>query len=193
MALCFFRIAMKTEIFQPCGSCWVSHIWWHIWCSNFTASSFMTWNSSAGIPSLPVALLVVTLSNAHLTSHSRMSGPRWVIPPSWLSGSWSSSLYTSLVYPCHLFLYFLLRFGPYHFCPLLSPSLLEMFPWYHYFSWRDSFSFPFCCFPLCLCIDHWERLCNPFFVWNSTSYTYIFPFLLCFLILFLSQLFVRPP
>ena len=27
------------------------------------------------------------LSKAHLTSHSRMSGSRWVSPPSWLSGS----------------------------------------------------------------------------------------------------------
>ena len=30
------------------------------------------------------------LSKAHLTSHSRMSGSRWVIMPSWLSGSWRS-------------------------------------------------------------------------------------------------------
>ena len=28
------------------------------------------------------------LPKAHLTSHSRMSGSRWVITPSWLSGSW---------------------------------------------------------------------------------------------------------
>ena len=27
-------------------------------------------------------------------------------------------------------LYLLLLLGPYHFCPLLSPSLHEMFPWY---------------------------------------------------------------
>ena len=32
------------------------------------------------------------LSKAHLTSHSRMSGSRWVITPSWLSGSWRSFL-----------------------------------------------------------------------------------------------------
>ena len=44
------------------------------------------------------------LSKAHLTSHSRMSGSRWVITPSWLSGSWRSFLYSSSVYPCHLFL-----------------------------------------------------------------------------------------
>ena len=40
------------------------------------------------------------LSKAHLTSHSRMSGSRWVIPPSWLSGLWRSFLYSSSVYSC---------------------------------------------------------------------------------------------
>jgi len=44
------------------------------------------------------------LPKAHLTSHSRMSGSRWVITPSWLSGSWRSFLYSSSVYSCHLFL-----------------------------------------------------------------------------------------
>ena len=38
----------------------------------------------------------------HLTSHSRMSGSRWVITLRWLSGSWRSFLYSS-VYSCHLF------------------------------------------------------------------------------------------
>ena len=54
-------------------------------CSTFTASSFRIWNSSTGIPSPPLALFVVMLPKAHLTSHSRMSGSRWVITPSWLS------------------------------------------------------------------------------------------------------------
>ena len=55
-------------------------------CSTFIASSFRIWNSSAGIPSPPLALFVVMLPKAHLTSPSRMSGSRWVITPSWLSG-----------------------------------------------------------------------------------------------------------
>ena len=33
-----------------------------------------------------------------------MSGSRWVITPSWLSGSWRSFLYGSSVYSCHLLL-----------------------------------------------------------------------------------------
>ena len=59
----------------------------HIECSTFTASSFRIWNLSIGIPSPPLALFVVMLSKAHLTSHSRMSGSKWVITPLWLSGS----------------------------------------------------------------------------------------------------------
>ena len=43
-------------------------------CSTFTASSFRIWNSSTGIPSPPLALFVMMLPKAHLTSHSRMSG-----------------------------------------------------------------------------------------------------------------------
>ena len=44
------------------------------------------------------------LPKAHLTSHSRMSGSRWVITSLWLSGSWRSFLYSYSVYSCHLFL-----------------------------------------------------------------------------------------
>ena len=70
---------MKTALFQSCGHCWVFQICWHIECSTFTASSFRIWNSSTRIPSPPLALFVVMLPKAHLTSHSRMSGSRWVI------------------------------------------------------------------------------------------------------------------
>ena len=90
LALPFFGIGMKTKLFQSCGHCWVFQICWHIECSTFTASSFRIWNSSTGIPSPPLALFIVMLSKAHLTSHSRMSGYRWVIIPSWLSSLWRS-------------------------------------------------------------------------------------------------------
>ena len=83
---------------------WVFYISWHIKCSTFTASSFRIWNSSTGILSPSLALSIVMLPMAHLTSHSMMSGFRWVITPSWLSGSWSSVLYSPSVYSCHLFL-----------------------------------------------------------------------------------------
>ena len=56
------------------------------WEQHFHIIIFRIWNSSTGIPSTPLVLFVVMLSKAHLTSHSRMSGSRWVITPSWLSG-----------------------------------------------------------------------------------------------------------
>ena len=95
---------MKTDLFKSCSHCWVSQICWHIECNTFTASSFRIWNSSTGIPSPPLALFVVMLPKAHLTSHSGMSGSTLLITPSWLSGSWRSFLYSSSVYSYHLFL-----------------------------------------------------------------------------------------
>ena len=77
--IAFFGVEMKTDLFQSCGHCWVFQICGHIECSTFTASSFRICNSSTGIPWPPLALFVVMLPKAHLTSHSRMSGSRWVI------------------------------------------------------------------------------------------------------------------
>ena len=72
LALPFFGIGMKTDLFQSCGHCWVFQICWHIECSTFTASSFMIWNSSTGIPSPPLALFIVMLPKTHLST--------WYIP-----------------------------------------------------------------------------------------------------------------
>ena len=91
LALPFFGIGMKTDLFQSCDHSWVFQICWHIECSTFIASSFRIWKSSTGIPSPPLALFVAMLSKAHLTSHSKMSGYRLVITSSWLSGLWLSS------------------------------------------------------------------------------------------------------
>ena len=74
------------------------------WVHHFTASSFRIWKSSTGIPSPPLALFIVMLRKALLTSHSRISGSRWVITPAWLPGSWRPFLYSSSVYSCYLFL-----------------------------------------------------------------------------------------
>ena len=71
------------------------------------------------------------LPKAHLTSHSRMSASRWMITPSWLSGSLRSFMYSSSVYSCHLFLISSASVKSLHFCPLLSPSLQELFPCAH--------------------------------------------------------------
>ena len=70
LAFPFFGIGMKTDLFQSCGHCWVFQICWHIECSTFTASSVRIWNSSTGMPSPPLALLLVIILKAHLTAHS---------------------------------------------------------------------------------------------------------------------------
>ena len=88
----FFGIAFlwdwsENDFFQSYHHCWVFQICWNNECSTFPASFFRVLNSSIGIPSPPLTLFVVMLPKDHLTSHCRMSGPMWVITPSWLSGS----------------------------------------------------------------------------------------------------------
>ena len=100
-ALPIFGFGMKNDLFQSYGHWWVFQICWHIECSTFIASSFRIWNSSTGIPSPPPALFVVMLPT---TLHSTMSGSRWVVIPSWLSGSLRSFLCNYSVYYCHFFL-----------------------------------------------------------------------------------------
>ena len=119
------------HLFQSCGHCWVFQICWHIECNTFTASSFRIWNSSTGIPSPALALFMVMLPKAHWTSHSRMSSSRWVIIPSWLSGSWRSSLYSS-VYSCHLFLISSASAEPLPFLPFTEYSdYADLFYFFH--------------------------------------------------------------
>ena len=137
---------MKTDLFQSCDHCWLFQICWHIECSLYTASSFRIWNSSTEIPSPPLALFIVILPKAHLTSHSRMSG----------LGEWSHHhshldhedffLYNSSVYSWNLFLIcsasvrsisFLSFFEPIFAwnVPFLSPIFLNCAS---YFSLKNS-------------------------------------------------------
>ena len=91
--LTFSSPVATAEFFQICC---------HIECSTLT--SFRILNSSAEIPSVPLALFIVMLSKAHLTSDSRMSGSNWVTTPSWLSRSLKPFIYCSSVHSCHIFL-----------------------------------------------------------------------------------------
>ena len=100
LGIAFCGTGMKTDLFQSCGYCWVFQICWHIECISFTASSFRIWNSSTGIPSPPLALFVVMLPKTHLTTF-HVTGSRWVITPSCLSGSWKTFLSSSSVYSRH--------------------------------------------------------------------------------------------
>ena len=116
---------MKTDLFQSCGHCWVFQICWHIECSPFTASSFRIWNSSTGILSPPLALFVVMLPKAHLTLHSRISGSRWVMTPSWLYVLWRSFLYSYSVFSYYLFL---ISYASVRSIPFLS-FIVPIFAW----------------------------------------------------------------
>ena len=116
------------------------------------------WNSSAGIPSPLLALLVVILPKAQLTSHSRMSGSRWVITPLGLSGSLRSFLYSS-VYSCHLLISSAsVRSLPVFvlYCAYLCMKYFLLVP--PIFLKRSLESSPFYCLPLFICIIHLRRL-----------------------------------
>ena len=76
------------------------------------------------------------LPKAHLTSHSRISGFRWMITSSWLSRSLRPFLCSSSVYSCHLLLISsasfrsftfpdLYRAHPYMKCSLDSSNFLD--------------------------------------------------------------------
>ena len=91
-------------------------------------AQFRIWDSSAGIPSPPLALFLAMLPKAHLTLYSKISGSRWVITPSWLSGSWRSFLYSSSVCSCYHLLDTTLSSASVRSIPFLSFILL-IFAW----------------------------------------------------------------
>ena len=173
------------QLFQSCGHYWVFQVCWYTECSTFTASSFRIWNSSTGIPSPPLSLFLVMLSKAHLTSHSRMSGSRWVIIPSWLSGSWRSFLYSSSVYSCHLFLisYAFVRSIP--FLSFIVPIFAWNVPLVFLIFLKGSLVFLFLLFSsLFLCTDHWGRLSYLSLLFSGTctqiGISFLFSFSFCF-------------
>ena len=128
------------------------------------------------------------LPKVHLTSHSRMSGSRWVITPSWLSGSLISYMYF-----CHLFLKCSLLLGPYHFCLYCAHLCMNYSLGISNFLEEIS-SLPLLFFSS-LCIDHLVKLSfSPCYFFETLhSNVYSFPFLLCLSLFFFSHLFVRPP
>ena len=124
-----------------------------------------------------------------------MSVSRWVIRSQWLSGS----LRSFFVQFFYVFLPPLLNI--FCFCQVHTISVLYCACLCMKCSLgvsnflEDIQSFPFYCFPLLLCIVHLGRLSYLSFLFFGTQYSdgFIFPFLLCLLLLFYSQLFVRPP
>ena len=135
------------------------------------------------------------LSKAHLTSHSRISGSRSVITPSWLSGSWRSFLYSSCVYSCHFFLISSASVRSVPFLSFMEPIFAWNVPLVSLIFLKRSPVFPILLFSSISL--HWSLrkafLSLLLFFGTLHSDAYIFPFFLCFLLLFFSQLFVRPP
>ena len=124
-----------------------------------------------------------------------MSGSRWVITPLWLSGSWRSFLYSYSVYSCHLFLTSSASVRSIIFLSFIELIFAWNVPLVSLIFLRRSLAFPIPLFPF-ISLHWWLRkafLSLLAILRNSVFRSYIFPFLLCFLLLFFSQLYVRPP
>ena len=144
------------------------------------------------------------LPKAHLTSHSRMSGSWWVITPVCDDTSWShhhdhlgcEALFCSFsVCSCHLFLISSASVKSIAFLAFIKPIFAWNVPLVSLIFLKRSLVFPIL---LSSSISlHWSLrkfsyLSLLFFGtlhWDG----YSIPFLLCLSLLFLSQLFVRPP
>jgi len=186
---------MKTDLFQSCGHCRVSQICWDIECSTLTASSFRIWNSSTGIPSPPLALLVVMLPQALLTSHSRVpgSGDHTIVIV------WVVKIFFVLLFFCVFLppvLNILISSASVRSIPFLS-FIVPIFAWfvpliYNFLEEISGLSHSIVFFYF---FDHWGRLFSLSLLFFATLHSngYIFPFLLFFSLLFSSQLFVMPP
>ena len=91
-----------------------------------------------------------------------------------------------------------LLLGPYSFCPLLCPSLCEIFPWYLNFL-EDSSSLPILCFPSIYLHCPFKKafLYLLSILWTLHSVRYFFPFLPCLSFLLtspqLSEILLRQP
>ena len=195
LAFPFFGIGMKTDLFQSCGHCWVFQNLLAYWVQHLTASSFSIWKSSTGIPSPPLALFEVMLPKAHFTSHSKMSSSRWVITPSWLSGSLRSFKYRSSVYSCHLFFISSASVRSILFLSFIVPIFAWNVPLVSLIFLKRSLVFSILLFSSISLHWSWGRLSYLSLLVFGTLHIdgYIFPSLFCFLLLFFSQLFVRPP
>jgi len=123
-----------------------------------------------------------------------MSGSRWVITPSWLSGSLRAFLFSSYMYSCHLFF---ISSGPVRSIPFLSfiePIFAWNIPLVSLVFLKSSLVFPILLFSSISL--HWslrKGILSFLAIHCNSAFRCIFPFLLSLLLLFFSQLFVRPP
>ena len=125
------------------------------------------------------------LPKAHLSSHSKMSGSRWVITPSWLSGSLRSFLYCYSVYSASV--------GPILLGSFIVPIFAWNVPLVSLIFLKRSLVLPILLFYFFALITEEGFLMSLLFFETLHSHGYIFPFLLCLSLVCFSQLFVRPP
>ena len=123
-----------------------------------------------------------------------MSGSRWVITPSWLSGSWRSFLYSS-VYSCHLFLISSASVRSIPFLSFIVPIFAWNVPLVSLIFLKRSLVFPHS-----IVFLYFFALITEEGIFISVWYSLelciqmviSFLFLLCLSLIFFSQLFVRP-
>ena len=168
-------------------------ICWHIECSSFTSSSFMIWSRSTGIASPLLALF-----------------EWWFLSPTWLHIPGCLALADHTIVVIWVRKIFFGQFSCVFLPPLLNifcsvrsipflPFIVPIFAWnvplISLISLKGSLVFPILLFSSIFCIDHWGRLSYLSLLFFRTLHSngHMFPFLLCFYLLFFSQLFVKPP
>ena len=135
------------------------------------------------------------LPKDHLTFHFRISGSRWVITLSWLSGSWRSFFYSSSVYSCHLFLISSASVRSILFLSFIEPIFAWNVPLVCLVFLKRSLVFPILLFSSISL--HWSLgkafLSSLLLFGTLHSVGYIFSFIPCLSHLFFLQVFVKPP
>ena len=117
------------------------------WVQQFNSIIFRIFNSSAGILSPPQALFIVIFPKAHLTSHSKISGSRWVTTPSWLSRSLRLLFSTVFLCSFHLLLNSSASVMSLPFMSCIISILAWNIPLIFSIFLKRSLVFPFYCFP----------------------------------------------
>ena len=134
------------------------------------------------------------LPKAHLTSHCRMSGSRWVITSLWLSGSLRSfSFYSSSVYSYHFFIISSASVRSIEFLSFIEPIFAYNIPLVSRFFLKRFLGFPILLFSSISL--HWslrKAFLSPLAIlWKSAFISFLFSF--AFHVSSFSELFVRPP
>ena len=150
----------------------------------------LIWNSSTGILSPPLAVFKVMLPKAHLTSHSRMSGSRWVITPLWLSGLWISFSNSYSEYSCHFLLISTASVRSIIFLFFIVPIFAWNVPLVSLIFLKRTLVFSILSFS-CISLHWWLR--KPFLsllavLWNSAFKWVYFPFSPLSLVLLFSAI-----